>query len=55
MVNINAKKNEIIVGSREVLAIKKIHLKNLNLLSDVEEYNENLFKKFKSFGWCRKT
>ena len=50
VVNINAKKNEIIVGSREVLAIKTIHLKNLNLLSDVEEYNENLFIKVRSTG-----
>ena len=50
VVNINAKKNEIIVGSREALAIKTIHLKNLNLLSDVEESDNNLFIKVRSTG-----
>jgi len=50
VVNINAKTNEIIIGSREALAIKKIYLKNLNLLCDVEEYNDNLFIKVRSTG-----
>ena len=50
VVNINAKRNEVIVGNREALAIKKIYLNNLNLLSDVEEYNENLFIKVRSTG-----
>ena len=50
VVNINAKKNEIIVGGRKTLAIKTIHLKNLNLLSDVEEYEDNLFIKVRSTG-----
>ena len=50
VININAKTNEVIVGNREVLAIKKIFLKNLNLLSDVEEYNDNLLIKVRSTG-----
>ena len=50
MVNINAKANEVIVGNREALAIKKIYLKNLNLLSNVEEHNDNLFIKVRSTG-----
>jgi len=50
VVNINAKRNEVIVGNREALAIKKIYLKNLNLLSDVEEYNDNLLIKVRSTG-----
>jgi len=50
VININAKTNEVIVGNREALAIKKIYLKNLNLLSDVEEYNNNLFIKVRSTG-----
>jgi len=50
VVNINAKRNEVIVGNREALAIKKIYLKNLNLLSDVEEHNDNLFIKVRSTG-----
>ncbi len=50
VININAKTNEVIVGNREALAIKKIYLKNLNLLSDVEEHNDNLFIKVRSTG-----
>jgi len=50
VININAKTNEVIVGNREALAIKKIYLKNLNLLSDIEEYNDNLFIKVRSTG-----
>ena len=50
VVNINAKANEVIVGNREALAIKKIYLKNLNLLSYVEEHNDNLFIKVRSTG-----
>ena len=50
VVNINAKRNEVIIGNREALTIKKIHLKDLNLLSDVEEYNDNLFIKVRSTG-----
>ena len=50
VININAKTNEVIVGNREALAIKKIYLKNLNLLSDVEEYNNNLLIKVRSTG-----
>ena len=36
VVNINAIENKIVVGNREALSIKKIYLKDLNLLSDVE-------------------
>jgi len=50
VININAKTNEVIVGNRVALAIKKIYLKNLNLLSDVEEYNDNLLIKVRSTG-----
>ena len=50
VVNINAKRNEVIVGNRKALIIKTIYLKNLNLLSDVEEYNDNLFIKVRSTG-----
>ena len=44
------KENKIIVGNRETLSIKKIYLKDLNLLSDIEEYNDNLFIKVRSTG-----
>jgi len=50
VVHINAKTNEVIVGNREALAIKKIYLKNLNLLGDVEKHNASLFIKVRSTG-----
>ena len=36
--------------NRNDLAIKTIQLKNLNLLGDVEKYNDNLFIKVRSTG-----
>ena len=50
VVDINASENKIIVGNRETLSIKKIYLKDLNLLSNIEEYNDNLFIKVRSTG-----
>ena len=50
VVNINALENKIIVGNREALSIKKIYLKDLNLLSDIEKCNDNLFIKVRSTG-----
>ena len=50
VVNINAKENKVIVGNREALSIKKIHLKNINLLSDIEKFNEDIFIKVRSTG-----
>jgi len=50
VVDINAKKNEVIVGNREALSIKRIYLKDLNLLSDIKKYNDNLFVKVRSTG-----
>ena len=50
VVSINALENKIVVGNREALSIKKIYLKDLNLLSDIEKYNKNLFIKVRSTG-----
>ena len=51
VVNINALENKIIVGNRErSYLIKTIYLKDLNLLSDIEKYNDNLFIKVRSTG-----
>ena len=50
VVNINAKENQVIVGNREALTIKKIYLKNINLLGDNEKINNNLFVKVRSTG-----
>ena len=44
------KRNEVIVGNRKSLAIKKILLKDLNILSDFKENNNNLFIKVRSTG-----
>jgi len=50
VVDIKASENKVIVGSKKDLLIKKIYLRDLNLLSDVERYNENLFIKVRSTG-----
>ena len=38
------------MGSKESLTIKKIYVKNLNLLCDLKSHNENLFIKVRSTG-----
>ena len=38
------------VGTKENLIIKKIYLKGLNLLDDVEKYSDKLFIKVRSTG-----
>ena len=43
VIKIDAKNNEIIVGGREQLGKKKINLKNINLLSDLNELSEEMF------------
>ena len=50
VVSINAMENKVIVGNREALSIKKIYLKDINLLSEIEKYNDNLFIKVRSTG-----
>tara|TARA_B100000686_G_scaffold298620_1_gene331777 strand:- start:124 stop:1272 length:1149 start_codon:yes stop_codon:yes gene_type:complete len=50
VVSIDASQNKIVVGTREDLSIKKIYLRNLNLLSNVEKYNDNFFVKVRSTG-----
>ncbi len=50
VIEIDAKKNVVVVGNKEDLAIKKIYLKDLNFLSDVEKYNNSLFIKVRSTG-----
>jgi len=50
VVNINAEENQIIVGSKKDLLIKKIFLKNLNILCDIEKYKKNTFVKVRSTG-----
>ena len=50
VVAINALENKIIVGNKEALFIKKIYLRNCNILENPEKYNENLFIKVRSTG-----
>tara|TARA_B100001123_G_C15298568_1_gene1020175 strand:+ start:1283 stop:2434 length:1152 start_codon:yes stop_codon:yes gene_type:complete len=50
VVNIDAKKNEVIVGNRNALSIKSIFLKDINIFDNLEKYNENLYIKVRSTG-----
>ncbi|RZO49862.1 MAG: tRNA 2-thiouridine(34) synthase MnmA [Candidatus Pelagibacterales bacterium] len=50
VVDIIAKENKVIVGRKEDLFVKKIYLKDINLLSDLENYQNDLFIKVRSTG-----
>ena len=45
VIEINAEKNEIIVGSKKYLAQKKIKLKNLNILCRTDELDKQILEK----------
>ena len=50
VIEINAEKNEIIVGTKKYLSQKKIKLKNLNLLCELSELKEEILVKVRSTG-----
>ena len=51
VININANKNEIIVGSKEKLIKKEISLKDINILTnDQNDFDKELFVKVRSTG-----
>ncbi len=50
VIDINPKKNEIIVGSKEQLLKKEITLKNLNILSNYESFKNEIHVKVRSTG-----
>ena len=50
VIEINAEKNEIIVGSKKHLIQKKIKLKNLNILCESSELKEEILVKVRSTG-----
>ena len=50
VIKIDAENNEIIVGPKENLGKKNIFLKDLNLLSEKEEFDKNIFVKVRSTG-----
>ena len=47
---VTTKKNSVIVGNKDSLAIKKIYLRNLNLLDNLESAEKDLFIKVRSTG-----
>ena len=50
VVKINSDKNEIIVGPRDSLGKKQILLKDVNLLSNQQEFEKNIYVKVRSTG-----
>ncbi len=50
VININADKNTVIVGHKENLEIKKINLRNLNILASRKEFEKNINIKVRSTG-----
>ena len=50
VIRLNAKKNEVVVGKKELLLIEKIYLKNLNLIGKLICNESNLFIKVRSTG-----
>jgi len=50
VIDIDAEKNEIVVGPRSSLIKKQINLKNLNLLVDKKDLQENILVKVRSTG-----
>ena len=50
VVDIRAKDNSIVVGSQDCLNVKKLYLRNVNLLSNPMILKENIFIKIRSTG-----
>jgi len=50
VIKIDSENNEIIVGPKEKLGKKNILLKDLNLLSEKNEFDQNIFVKVRSTG-----
>ncbi len=50
VIEINSSKNEIIVGPKEKLKKRKIELRDINFLTNKEEFNKEIFVKIRSTG-----
>ena len=50
VVEINAKENNIVVGNKNDLLIKKIFIRDINLLGDISTNNNNFYIKVRSTG-----
>ncbi len=50
VIDIRAKDNSIIVGTQDYLNIKKLYLRDVNVLSNIENFKKNVFIKVRSTG-----
>jgi tRNA-specific 2-thiouridylase len=50
VLNIIARENKVIVGNKDLLSIKKIHLRDVNILSDINDFKKDIFIKVRSTG-----
>jgi len=50
VIDIRAKDNSIVVGPQDCLNVKKLYLRNINLLSDHNSFNDKIFIKVRSTG-----
>ena len=50
VIEINSDKNEIIVGPKEKLIKRKIELRDINILTDQEDFKDEIFVKIRSTG-----
>ncbi len=50
VIKIDSKNNEIVIGPKEKLGRNKVFLKDLNLLSEKNEFDRNIFVKVRSTG-----
>jgi len=50
VVDINSEKNTVVVGKKDFLFVKKIYLKDLNILGNNDDLNGDLFIKVRSTG-----
>ena len=50
VVDIRAKDNSIVVGSQDSLNVKKLYLRNINLLSELNIFEQDIFIKVRSTG-----
>jgi len=50
VIEINSEKNEIIVGPKEKLIKRKIELRDINILTDQEDFKDEIFVKIRSTG-----
>ncbi len=50
VIDIKAKNNSIIVGTQDYLNVKKLYLRDINILSNIENFKKNILVKVRSTG-----